>query len=30
MIAAGLSVQALSPYGRDAQSMAFFNTPGME
>ena len=30
MIATGLPVQALSPYGRDAQSMAFFSTPGTE
>jgi hypothetical protein len=30
MIAAGLSVQAPSPYGREAQSMTFFKPPGME
>ena len=27
MIAAGLPSQALSPWGREAQSIAFFNTP---
>ncbi len=27
MIAAGLPFQALSPWGREAQSIAFFNTP---
>jgi hypothetical protein len=27
MIAAGLLFQALSPWGREAQSIAFFNTP---
>src|SRR5262252_618172 len=27
MIAAGLPFQALSPWGRKAQSIAFFNTP---
>ena len=30
MIAAGFPAQALSPYGRDAASIAFFNTPGIE
>src|SRR5262245_59926529 len=30
MIAAGLPLHALSPCGRDAQSMAFFRTPGIE
>jgi hypothetical protein len=30
MIAAGFPAHALSPYGRDAQSIAFFNTPGTE
>jgi hypothetical protein len=30
MTAAGLPYHALSPYGRDAQSMAFFRTPGIE
>jgi hypothetical protein len=27
MIAAGLPFQALSPWGREPQSIAFFNTP---
>ena len=27
MIAAGLPFQAVSPWGREAQSIAFFNTP---
>src|SRR5206468_1693534 len=30
MIAAGLAFQALSPWGREAQSIAFFNTPDMD
>ena len=30
MIAAGFPDQALSPWGRQAQSSAFFKTPGME
>ena len=30
MTATGLPSQALSPYGREAQSMAFFKTPGTE
>jgi hypothetical protein len=29
MIAAGLPFQALSPWGREAQSIAFFNTPSI-
>ncbi len=29
MIAAGLPSQALSPWGREAQSIAFFNTPSI-
>jgi hypothetical protein len=30
IIAAGFPFHALSPYGRDAQSIAFFKTPGIE
>jgi hypothetical protein len=30
MIATGLTSHALSPYGRDAQSIALFRTPGTE
>src|ERR1019366_2685980 len=30
MTATGLPAHELSPYGRDAQSMAFLSTPGME
>src|SRR2546421_2762088 len=30
MIAAGLPFQALPPWGREAQSIAFFNTPDMD
>ena len=30
MTAAGFPDQALLPYGRAAQSIAFFNTPGIE
>jgi hypothetical protein len=30
MMAAGFPDQALSPYGRDAQSIAFFSTPETE
>jgi hypothetical protein len=30
MIAADFPDQALSPWGREAQSIAFFKTPGME
>jgi hypothetical protein len=30
MTAAGLPAHALWPYGRDAWSIAFFNTPGTE
>jgi hypothetical protein len=30
IIAAGFPLHALSPYGLDAQSIAFFSTPGIE
>ena len=30
IIATGLPFHALSPYGRDAQSIAFFKPPGIE